>query len=237
MGIIASRMGNTILLASCAILVSVFFGVSVGIFSAKRRKTMPDSVISVLTFLVISLPSFFFGMLLIKVFAVDMRLFPISGKTTVYADYTGFAYALDVLRHMALPVIVLGLSNAAMMLRYTRSSVIGILTADYIRAARAHGIRERAVTFRHVLKNILIPIVTVLSLQIPDLLSGALLIETVFVWPGVGRLSYEAIGHRDYPLIMGILLVMAALTLTANLIADVCYALIDPRIKLEKHHV
>jgi peptide/nickel transport system permease protein len=171
-------------------------------------------------------------MLLIKVFGADRRIFPVSGKVTVYANYTGIAHIVDVARHLVLPTVVLGLANAAMMLRYTRTSVASILTADYIRSARAHGISERRVLFKHTLKNILIPVVTVLSLQIPELLSGALLTETVFMWPGVGRLSFEAVGHRDYPLIMGILLTMAVITLAANLLADLCYAAIDPRITL-----
>jgi peptide/nickel transport system permease protein len=237
MGIIASRLGNTILLAVSALAISIVLGVSVGIFTAQRRGSLADNSVSVLTFVILSLPSFFFSMLLLKVLGADLRLLPISGKVTVYADYHGIAHALDVARHMVMPSIVLGLGYASSMLRYTRSSVTGILTADYIRSARAHGLHERTVIFKHTLKNVSIPIVTVLSLQIPDMLSGALLTETVFMWPGIGRLSFEAVRHRDYPLIMGILLIMAVITLGANFIADVAYALIDPRITLVKDRV
>jgi peptide/nickel transport system permease protein len=230
--VIASRMGNTFLLAVSSIMVSIVIGVFPGMLSAKKRNSLSDRTVSMFTFLLLSFPSFFLGMLMIKIFSVDLKLFPISGKTSIRAGYQGFSYALDVLWHMVLPTLILGLTYAASMLRYIRSHVFEILNADYIRSARAHGITEGKIFFRHILKNTLIPIVTVLSLQIPDILSGALLAETVFVWPGLGRLSYEAVGHRDYPLVMGILLVMGFITLASNLLADILYALIDQRITL-----
>jgi peptide/nickel transport system permease protein len=230
--IIFNRMLNTLLLTLSSLAISMALGISAGIYTGRNRHGLADNGVSVLTFLMLSVPSFFFGMLLIKVLGADLRLLPISGMVTVAAGYRGLDYALDVARHMIMPSFVLGLLYAATMLRYTRSSVIGIINADFIRSARAHGLSEGRILFKHLLKNILIPIVTVLSLQIPDMLSGALLIETVFVWPGVGRLSFEAVQHRDYPLIMGILLVMALITLVSNLIADVAYALIDQRITL-----
>jgi peptide/nickel transport system permease protein len=234
--IIASRMGNTLLLTVSAIAVSVLLGISAGIFTARRRGTLVDNSVSVATFVILSLPSLFFGMLLLKFLGADLRLLPISGMVNVTADYHGMAHIADVARHMVMPGIVLGLGNAAMMLRYTRSSVAGVLSSDYIRTARSHGLCETTIVFKHTLKNIMIPVVTVLSLQIPDLLSGALLTETVFSWPGVGRLSFEAVRHRDYPLIMGILLVMVLITLSANFIADVSYAVIDRRITLGNGH-
>jgi peptide/nickel transport system permease protein len=230
--IIFNRMLNTLLLTLSSLAISILTGISAGIYTGRNRHGLADNSVSVLTFLLLSIPSFFFGMLLIKVLGADLRLLPISGKVTVAAGYRGLDHALDVARHMIMPSFVLGLLYSATMLRYTRSSVIGIVNADFIRSARAHGLSEGRILFKHLLKNILIPIVTVLSLQIPDMLSGALLIETVFVWPGVGRLSFEAVQHRDYPLIMGILLVMALITLISNLIADVAYALIDQRITL-----
>jgi peptide/nickel transport system permease protein len=230
--IIFNRMLNTLLLTVSSLAISVVVGISAGIYTGRHRRGLVDNGVSVLTFLLLSVPSFFFGMLLIKVLGADLRLLPISGMVTVAAGYRGLDHALDVIRHMIMPSFVLGLLYSATMLRYTRSWVIDIVNADFIRSARAHGLSERCILFKHLLKNILIPIVTVLSLQIPDMLSGALLIETVFVWPGVGRLSFEAVQHRDYPLIMGILLVMALITLISNLIADVVYALIDQRITL-----
>ncbi|MDR0399396.1 MAG: ABC transporter permease [Treponema sp.] len=234
--IIFHRMLNTLLLTVSSLAISMAVGISAGIYTGQRRRGLADNSVSILTFLMLSIPSFFFGMLLIKVLGADLRILPISGMITVSANYQGLDYVVDVIRHMIMPSCILGLLYSATMLRYTRSSVIGIINADFIRSARAHGLTERVILFKHLLKNILIPIVTVLSLQIPDMLSGALLIETVFVWPGLGRLSFEAVQHRDYPLIMGILLVMALITLISNLIADVAYALIDQRIALGMEH-
>jgi peptide/nickel transport system permease protein len=234
--IVFNRMRNTLLLTVSSLVISMLVGISAGIYTGRRRRGLADNSVSVLTFLLLSIPSFFFGMLMIKVLGADLRLLPISGMVSVSANYQGLNHVLDVIHHMILPSFILGLLYSATMLRYTRSSVIAIVNADFIRSARAHGLSEGVILFRHLLKNILIPIVTVLSLQIPDMLSGALLIETVFVWPGVGRLSFEAVQHRDYPLIMGILLVMALITLISNLIADVTYALIDQRITLGAEH-
>ncbi len=229
--VVLSRLGNTALLACAAILVSTVLGISVGIYSARHKKGIVDNVSSVLAFAALSIPSFFFGMILIKVFGVDLQWLPISGMVSVGSEnLTGTAHVVDVLRHLLLPTVVLGLMNAATMLRYTRSSMLDIQDMDYIRTARAKGMPERIVIYKHALKNALSQIITVLSLQIPGLLSGSLLTETVFLWPGVGRLNFEAVNHRDYPLIMGIVLILAAFTLSANIIADICYAAIDPRV-------
>jgi peptide/nickel transport system permease protein len=234
MKVIASRLGNTVLLSLTAIVLSTILGISLGIFTARRRNGAVDAAASVTSFILLSMPVFFLGMLMIKIFAVNLRLFPISGMVTVHRNYRGLEKTMDVIHHMVLPALILGLYYAVTMFRYTRSSVFDVLRADYIRAARAHGIPERVVLYRHTLKNAMIPIVTVLSLQIPSLLSGALITETVFLWPGVGRLSYEAVNHRDYPLVMGILLIMACITLVSNLAADITYAAIDQRITFDE---
>lgn len=228
--VILSRLGNTALLACSSIVVSTILGITIGIYSARHKKGIVDNVSSVVAFAALSIPSFFFGMVLIKIFGVDLKLLPISGMVTVGQQGGGLAYVIDVARHMILPTVVLGLMNAATMLRYTRSSMVDIQGMDFIRTARAKGLPERKVIYKHALKNALSQIITVLSLQIPGLLSGSLLTETVFLWPGVGRLNYDAVSHRDYPLIMGIVLILATFTLLANLIADICYAAIDPRV-------
>jgi peptide/nickel transport system permease protein len=233
MKVIGSRLGNTVLLALSAIVISTILGISLGIFTARRRNRIADTVASILAFLLLSMPVFFLGMLMIKIFAVNLRLLPISGMVTVHRNYRGVERTVDILRHMILPSVILGLYYAVTMFRYTRSAVFDILRTDYIRAARAHGIPERVVMYRHTLKNAMIPIVTVLSLQIPSLLSGALITETVFLWPGVGRLSYEAVNHRDYPLVMGVLLIMTCITLVSNLLADIAYAAIDQRVTFD----
>lgn len=229
--VILGWLGNTALLACSSILVSTLLGITVGIYSARHRKGLVDNVSTVMAFTALSIPSFFFGMILIKIFGVDLQILPISGMVTVGKEsITGAARALDIARHMVLPTVVLGLMNAATMLRYTRSSMVDIQGMDFIRTARAKGLPERKVIYKHALKNALSQIITVLSLQIPGLLSGSLLTETVFLWPGVGRLNFEAVNHRDYPLIMGIVLILASFTLIANLIADISYAAIDPRV-------
>ncbi|GHV71894.1 peptide ABC transporter permease [Spirochaetia bacterium] len=233
MTVIASRLWNTVLLSVSAITISTMAGIGLGFFSARRQKGFSDNTILVFSFIILSIPQFFFAMLLILLFGAQLRLLPISGMVDVIANNQGFAKALDIGRHMIMPTIILGLGNTVMMLRYARSSVIDVLRADYIRVARAHGLSEKVIMMKHTLKNVMIPIVTVLSLQIPGLLSGALLTETVFVWPGIGRLSFEAVSHRDYPLIMGILLIMALITLASNFLADVAYAAIDPRLSLD----
>jgi len=229
--VILGRLGNTALLACSSILVSTLLGITVGIYSARHRKGLVDNVSTVMAFTALSIPSFFFGMILIKIFGVDLQILPISGMVTVGKEsITGAARAADIARHMVLPTVVLGLMNAATMLRYTRSSMVDIQGMDFIRTARAKGLPERKVIYKHALKNALSQIITVLSLQIHGLLSGSLLTETVFLWPGVGRLNFEAVNHRDYPLIMGIVLILASFTLIANLIADISYAAIDPRV-------
>jgi peptide/nickel transport system permease protein len=234
MKVIGSRLGNTLLLAVCAIVISTLLGIALGLFTARRRNGPADTIASVMAFILLSMPVFFLSMLMIKIWAVNLKLLPISGMVTVHRNYQGLDKVMDIFRHMILPALILGLYYSVTMFRYTRSAVFDVLRADYIRAARAHGIPERAVLYRHTLKNAMIPIVTVLSLQIRTLLSGALITETVFLWPGVGRLSYEAVNHRDYPLVMGILLVMAVITLLSNLMADILYAVIDQRVTFDE---
>ncbi|MFP4979166.1 ABC transporter permease [Paenibacillus sp. CN-4] len=228
--IIGSRVGNTLLLALAALAISVAIGLPVGIITAVRRNSIIDYAATFFAFIGLSLPSFFFGMLLIKYFGVDLKLLPISGKQTVGVNHQGWDYVVDVGRHLLLPAVVLGLMNTAALMRYMRSSMSEILNQDYIRTAKAKGVSRRFVLLKHAMKNALKPVITILSLEIPTLLSGALLTETVFSWPGIGRLNFEAALNRDYVLIMGIVMMLALVTLLANLIADILYAVVDPRI-------
>jgi peptide/nickel transport system permease protein len=229
--IIQSRVGNTILLATVSLCLSTFIAIPIGMISSANRYSIFDYIVTILAFIGLSIPSFFFGMLLLKVFSVNLKLLPISGMVTVGKHYIGINYVIDVVNHLILPAIVLALINTASLMRYTRSSMIDILNQDYIRTANAKGASSLSVICKHALKNSLIPIITILSFQIPSLFSGALLVETIFVWPGIGRLNYEAVNNRDYPLIMGLVMIFAIVTLVSNLIADVLYAVVDPRIK------
>ncbi len=229
--VIGERLPNTIVLGLAALILSTAIAIPAGIISATRRNSIFDYVGTILSFVGISIPAFFFGLLMIKIFSFDLKLFPISGMTTVGENYNGLALVKDIAAHMVLPTIVLALLQTATLMRYTRSSMLEVFDQDYIRTARAKGLSERVVTNKHAFKNALIPVITILSMQIPSLFSGAVLTETIFVWPGIGRLSYTAILDRDYPLIMALLLLTTVIILICNLIADLLYALIDPRIR------
>lgn len=229
--VINSRIWNTLLLSSFAFILSIIIAIPSGIISASRKKSIFDYICTVLSLIGISIPAFFFGMLLIKWFAIDIKIFPVSGMQTITGEYEGLQRIMDVLRHMILPGIVLAFLQTASLMRYTRSSMLNELTKDYIKTARGKGLTMRKTILKHGFKNSLIPVITILCMQIPFLFSGALLTETIFVWPGIGRLNYEALLNRDYPLIMGILMMMSTIILVANLLADILYAFVDPRIR------
>lgn len=231
--VILEQLPNTILLGTSALILSTAIAIPAGKLSATKRNSLFDYIGTILSFIGISVPAFFFGLILIKFLAFDLKLFPISGMITVGAKYTGFAHVKDVFAHLVLPTMVLALLQTATLMRYTRSAMLEVLDQDYIRTARAKGLRESVVVNKHALKNALIPIITILSIQIPTIFSGAVLTETIFVWPGIGRLSYTAILDRDYPLIMALLLLTTVIILLCNLLADILYALVDPRIRYE----
>lgn len=232
--IIGSRMSNTVILATFSLCLSIILGIGIGIISAIKKNTLFDKIFTTISFVGVSIPAFFFGLILIKIFAFDLKLLPVSGMKTLGSDYTGIKAMFDGFKHIILPGIVLSFLQSTAFMRYTRSSMIDVLDKAYITTARSKGLSLNKAIFRHGLKNALIPIVTIICLQIPFLFSGALLTETVFVWPGIGRLSYEAVLNRDYSLIMGILMILSIIILISNLIADILYAIIDPRIRYDK---
>lgn len=231
MDIIGRRMGNTLFLSVLSLAIGVAVAVPLGVISATRQYSRFDYIATIFAFIGMSLPAFFFALLMIKFFAFDLKLFPISGMQTIGAGYTGFRLFLDVLHHMMLPVIVLALLQMASFMRYARSSVLEVIRQDYIRTARAKGLSERLVIYRHALRNALIPIITLLSTSLGYILSGAILTETVFSWPGMGTLIYQSILNRDYPLVIASAMLLAICVLLANLLADIMYAVADPRIK------
>ncbi len=165
--------------------------------------------------------------------AFDLKLLPVSGMKTIGENYNGLEKIIDILKHLILPGVVLAFLQMASFMKYTRASMLEVLNKEYMKTARGKGLSKNKTIWKHGFKNALIPIVTILCLQVPFLFSGALLTETIFVWPGIGRLNYEALLNRDYPLIMGILMIIAIIILLSNLLADILYALIDPRIKYE----
>ena len=179
------------------------------------------------------MPTFFFGLLLIYFFSVKLDMFPISGMKTVGSKATGWANIKDILHHMVLPGTVLIIGSLASLVRYTRTSMLEVINQDYIRTARSKGLQEKVVIYRHAFRNALIPIVTIVGFTIPGLFSGAVMLETVFNWPGIGRVLVDAVNLRDYNLMMALNMFFAILTLLGNLLADIGYALVDPRIKVE----
>ena len=230
---IARRLPATIRLMVAAMVLSVILGIPLGIFSALRQYTPPDYILTFLTFIGISVPGFFAAIAAIYLFSLKLGWLPTSGYSTIGKDFGFWGTIADRLRYLALPAIVLGLETTAGIMRYTRSSVLEVARLDYITVARSKGLGERAVIFRHTLRNALLPVITIIGLRLPSLFGGAIIIETIFNWPGMGILYLDGVATRDYPLIMGMVLVSALTIVASNLITDLTYGSIDPRIRYE----
>jgi peptide/nickel transport system permease protein len=222
---IVSSLPRTLELAALSLLVAVLVGIPAGVLAAVRRERLFDHVARAGALLALSVPSFWLGLLLITWFAVDLNWLPAIG-------YASLRHPVANLRHLVLPCVVLGSAFAGVLVRQTRSSLLDVLDADYVRTARAKGLRERRVVVRHALRAGLLTVVTILALDLGTLISGAVVTETIFGIPGLGHLSIDAIESRDYPLIQGIVLVTAVTYVLVNLLADVAYSLLDPRIRL-----
>jgi len=223
---IARRLPPTLLLMGLGVTLGVAFGVLFGVIAAVKRYTTLDNVLTFLAFLGISTPAFLAGLLGLYVFTLKLGWFPAGGYQT-----PGDGSPLDILRHLLLPALILSITYVAVLMRYTRSSMLEVIFQDYVRTARAKGIGETKLISKHVLRNALIPVVTVIGANVANLIGGAVFLESIFSWPGTGQLYLDAIDSRDYPMIMGITLVLAAVILFANLITDLLYGLIDPRIR------
>ena len=228
----SGRIGNTIQLMLPAILLSLLFAIPLGIFSAYRQYSLLDYIINFLAFIGISLPVFWFGIMMVYLFSEVLMLFPAGGVQTpgIYAQGV-WAVLLDRLKYAVLPTVVLSIFYTGIWLRYMRSSMLEVLPKDFIRTARAKGLSERIVILKHAFRNALIPVVTVLALSIPSLFGGAVLTETVFSWPGIGRLQYDAVINNDYYVAIVVFLISAMLVMLGNLLADTVYIMIDPRIR------
>jgi ABC-type dipeptide/oligopeptide/nickel transport system permease component len=222
------RFKATLVLTAGALVIAVLLGLVAGIVSAVKQYSWLDRLSMGVAVTGVSLPVFWTGIMLIIVFALQLRWFPSSGMSSPYGS--GVA---DVLWHLVLPAVTLGTASAAALARLTRSSVLEIIRQDYVRSARAKGLAERAVIARHVLKNAINPIITVLGVQVGFLLGGAILTETVFSWPGLGSMMVRAIQARDYPLVQGGVLLIATTFVVVNLAVDLLYALFDPRIRYD----
>lgn len=231
--VIGNYVWNSFTLASIAFLIELLIAIPIGILSATKQYSRLDIIFTTIALAGISIPSFFLGYLLIKVFAVDLRILPLSGFFTAGANYTGFDAFIDFLKHLIMPVFVLSFVGMGSVMRYVRTSVLEVIKQDYIRTARAKGLSERVVIYKHALRNALIPIVTIIGASLPSLFAGAIITESVFGIPGIGKIALDAVFKRDYPLLMGFSMFVAVLTLVGNLISDILYAVVDPRVKLK----
>lgn len=228
LAIIFSHLFATLELMVSSTLIAILLGTWVGILGAIRRYSLFDYLATLGSMIALSIPTFWFGLVVIYIFSVRLGWLPAGNLYTI-----GDGSLLDYARHLIAPALVLALVTIAIWSRYMRSSLLEVMNQDYIRTARAKGLSERRVLLAHALRNAALPMITIAGLQLPTLLSGALVTETVFTWPGMGRLFLDSIGYRDYPMVMGVLMFSAVLVLLGNLLADVCYALTDPRIRLD----
>ncbi|MBE6117582.1 MAG: ABC transporter permease [Erysipelotrichaceae bacterium] len=232
--VIGENIGCTFALALAALVIAMLIGIPAGIISATKQYSLIDNFLTVFSLLGLALPTFFAGLLLLKVFAIDLQWLPIFGLTDPSKANAGFWVRLgDHAYHLILPAIVLGLAETASFMRYTRSSMLEVIRSDYIRTARAKGLSEKVIIYKHAFRNAMIPIITLLGFRIPGLISGAVMTETIFSLPGVGKLSVEATTTRNYPLLLGINAMLTLATLLGTLVADLLYAAADPRIKYD----
>jgi peptide/nickel transport system permease protein len=229
---IAERLPITILISVLSIVLILAVSIPIGVISAVRRNSNFDRLTTVFVFVGLATPSFWLALLLMDLLGVRWGLFPISGIKSLGHEYLSpLSQMVDFLHHLVLPVFVAAFGGLAGFSRYMRGNMLEVVRQDYIQTARAKGLPEGAVIWRHALRNALLPLITILGLAVPGLIGGSVIFETIFAIPGMGKLFYDGVLMRDYPLIMGILVIGAVLTLLGNMIADLCYALADPRIR------
>ena len=231
--LLVERLPATILLTGTAFAFALAAGVALGAIAARRVGTVADSVVTVLALTFYATPIFWVGLIFILVFAVWLGWLPALGMFTVGADLSGLAAVADVARHLLLPALTLGLFYMALYARLTRASMLEVASQDFVRTARAKGMREGPILRRHVLRNAILPVVGFAGVQAGQLVGGSILVETVFSWPGVGRLAFEALLARDYNLLLGVFIVTSAMAVAINLVTDIVVALVDPRIEVE----
>ncbi len=231
---ILERLPATLLLNITSLLLIFLVAIPIGVISAVKHNSIIDKGLTLFVFIGFSIPTFWLALILIFVFGVKLQILPISGMYSInYESFSFFGKIFDLLKHLILPVTVSAFGSLAYLSRYSRGSMLEVIKQEYIKSAYARGIPHKIVIFSHALRNALIPIITIFGLSIPGLIGGSFIFETIFAWPGMGRLGYQAIMSRDYPVIMGIGIITAFLTLLGNLIADLLYAYYDPRIRYQ----
>lgn len=231
--IVAAPLENTLMLNLFSLVLAFAITIPLGIVTAVRKNTVFDQAVQVGTIIGYSLPSFVIALVCIYLFAVRFQIFPISGSITAGSTATGMEAFADRMYHMALPLIVMTLTSLGSITRYTRAAMIDVLTQDYIRTARAKGLREKVVIYSHAFRNALIPLITILTTWLVSAFSGSIVIETIFGWNGIGKVLFDALQQRDFMVVLAMQMFYVLLTLAGNLIMDIGYALVDPRIKLE----
>ena len=232
LGLILERLSATLLLTGTAFVLAIAGGVTLGALAARRVGRTSDSLITVLALGLYATPIFWVGLMLVLVFSVWLDWLPSFGMNTVGADLTGAAAMLDTARYLLLPALTLGLFYMAVYARLTRAAMLEVASQDFVRTARAKGVPEGGVQRRHVLRNALLPVITVAGIQAGQLVGGSILVETVFAWPGIGRLAFDALLARDYQILLGVFLATSVLVLVFNLVTDLLYAWIDPRVEM-----
>jgi peptide/nickel transport system permease protein len=231
--LILERMPATLLLMSAALGFAVAAGVALGVLAAMRFNTVTDRAISALAVVFFATPNFWLSLMLVVAFSIHLGWLPVAGMETIGGVApSALARAGDIARHLVLPALSLGLLYAAVYARMTRSAMVGLLGEDFVRTARAKGVAERRIVWKHVLRNALLPVVTLISLHVATLFAGAVVVESVFSWPGLGSLLMEAVGARNYPVVMGVLIFSAIVVALSNLVVDLLYMALDPRVEL-----
>jgi len=221
------RIPPTLLLMGTSMLLALLAGVPTGIIMAMKQYSALDMVLTVIVFAQLSLPSFFVGLGCIYIFALRLQILPTYGMETIGIPYNFW----DRVKHLIMPAAILGMGSAGTWARYVRASMLDVIHSEYVTTARSKGLRERTVIVRHIFRNALLPVVTIVAAELPNLLGGAIITEQVFQWPGIGMLTVKRTSERDYPVLMGITVLSALMILLSNLLADITYALVDPRIR------
>ncbi|MGD8191365.1 ABC transporter permease [Brevibacillus ginsengisoli] len=231
--VINQYLWNSFIIAFAALILTWCIAMVIGVLSAVKQYSWFDALVSFGVFAAMSFPSFFVCLLLVKYLALDLKLFPVGGMLATGSNAVGWDYIWEVAYHMILPVTVLTMLSVGSLTRYFRTSMLDVIKQDFVRTARAKGLKEKTVVFKHALRNALLPAITLLGFELPGLFGGAIITETIFNWPGIGRLNLEALGYRDYPVLMGFTMLLAVLTILGNLLADILYAAADPRVRLK----
>lgn len=231
MDIILARLPNTLLLMLSAILIELSVGIPLGIICSRKTYSLTDNTITFFSIVGCSLPLFWLGQMLVLVFAFNLGIFPVQGLRSTRLEISGMKLVLDILWHLILPAITLATMNIALMVRLTRANMLEVLREDYITTAWAKGLSQRKVYYKHAFKNALLPIVTVIGYRMGFMFAGATITETIFNWPGIGRLMFDSITRRDFPVIMGQFIFVAIAVAVSNFVVDIAYSYLDPRIR------